>query len=321
MIRFQFYDTLIAVFELPHPFAQVSFPKAKQFNTMYTPPLPLLFLAALCLTLLPAHAEEVLTTPAVYIAANANRSITFKTPLDATLLKSVSLVNVAQQGACSTEETSLAVALFHDVHNLTVGFNHSSSWAQFIGTNTSGTITVGITALSCACNISVVAVFYYVDPTPVTVSSGVKVIGSTADVKTYVPLSEYFVSGMTLRLVNLVDCENPSFQVLMMDVALAYVSRTFTAVGDTLTLGTNTLLHVYGTSGRPSVNPTVVVAGISSTCVASFVIDLSCHHVDIPTTMPPPPPSNRSPSCLSLPSPTHRPPSDPPASSLPPLWI
>ena len=257
---------------------------------MHRTPLTPLLLVALCLTHLPAQAEEVVTTPAVYIAANANHTISFETPLEATLLKSVSLVNVAQQGACRAKEASLAVLLLDDMHTPTVGFNHSNPWVQFIGTNTSGAITVEITALSCACNISVVAVFYSVDPTPVKVSTGPMVIGSVgANMKTDVPLSESYVSGMTLHLLSLVNCgNNPSFQVaimLSMDVS-TIVNTTFTAVGDTLTMHTNTLLH--GTTGAPSMNPFVYLEGISSDCVANFVMDLACHHVDIPATMAPP---------------------------------
>ena len=285
---------------------------------MHRTPLTPLLLAALCLTHLPAQAEEVLTAPAVYIAANANHTITFETPLDATLLKSVSLVNVAQQGACRAKEASLAVKLLDGMHTPTVGFNHSNPWVQFIATNTSGAITVEITALSCACNISVVAVFYYLDPTPVKVSSGPMVIeAGGALMKIDVPLSESYVSGMTLRLLTLVNCgNNPSFQVAIVMDPFTEVGATFRAVGDTLTMHTNTLLH--GTTGAPSMNPFVDCYGISSNCVANFVMDLACHHVDIPTTMAPP-------TAVPTSVPPHTPPASghrcPPASSLPSPWM
>ena len=246
-----------------------------------------LFLAALCLTLLTVDAEQVVQTAEVDIAANTHHVFTFETPLTATLLKSVSLVNVAQQGSCGNKEVPLSVELAGKVHNPKIGFNNSE-WVQFVGTNTSSSVTtVGVTVLNCASRLKAVAVFYTVDPKPVVVSSEPKVIGARRGrmLDVHVPLGSSYVTDVTLRLLNLVNCDDTPFEVYL--IAAAPTNATFTEVGDALAVSYDALLQP-DVFRRLSVPAFVSVSGLPSTCIANFVVDVDCHHVDIPLTGAPP---------------------------------
>ena len=250
-----------------------------------------LFLAAFCLTLLTVDAEQVVQTAEVDIAANAHHVFTFETPLTATLLKSVSLVNIAQQGSCANKEVPLSVELAGNVYNQKIGFNNSE-WVQFVGTNTSSSVTtVGVTVLNCASRLKAVAVFYTIDPKPVVVSSEPKVIGgegATMDVT--VPVESSYVASATLRVVNLVNCGGKSFEVQFGTdfMGSGDENASISHVGDHLTFAYGNMLQLSEYSSSMSLTLWVLLKGFPSGCVANFVVDLDCHHVDIPRTVAPP---------------------------------
>ena len=249
-----------------------------------------LFLAALCLTLLTVHAEQVVQTAEVDIAANAHHTFTFETPLTATLLKSVSLVNVAQQGSCATDTLQVSVVIADTVYNQKIGFNNSE-WVQFVGTNTSSSVTtVDVTVLNCASRLKAVAVFYTIDPKPVVVSSEPKVIGDGGEILSVtVPVESSYVASATLRVVNLVNCDGKSFEVQFgTTYTVGTKNTTISHVGDTITVDDGNMLQLPRYSSSMSLTTYVLVRDLPSACVANFVVNLDCHHVDIPLTGAPP---------------------------------
>ena len=279
--------TIIAVVwsrSLPRPPYIICLTDKKHSTMPYT-----LFLAAFCLTLLTVDAEQVVQTAEVDIAANAHHTFTFETPLTATLLKSVSLVNVAQQGSCANDTVQVSLAVADAVYNKKIGFNNSE-WVQFVGTNTSSSVTADVTVLNCASRLKAVAVFYYVDPTPLVLFSEPKVVsGSDGDgMDVTVPLDSSYVGSVTLRLLDLAGCDNKSYEVLFVS---AYTSTmlndTFAQVGDRLTFEYDHLFQLPSYESKIEVL-TWVLTEFPASCAANFVVELDCYHVDIPISVAPP---------------------------------
>ena len=243
-----------------------------------------LFLAAFCLTLLTVDAEQVVQTAEVDIAANAHHVFTFKTPLTATLLKSVSLVNVAQQGSCANKEVPLWVGLGENEINSKIGFNNSE-WVQFVGTNTSSSVTtLNVTVLNCASRLKAVAVFYTIDPKPVVVSSEPTVVGAEgAIINVTVPVGSSYVASATLRVVNLVNCGGKSFELIFaVTNVVSSKDATISHVGDTVTVAYGHMLQFPKHSSSMPLTTYVFFRDLPpSTCVESFVVNLNCHHIDM----------------------------------------
>ena len=254
---------------------------------MTTPKL----LLALCLTAVSAHADSaVVETAEVDVSAGGSHTFTLKTPSTHTLLKEVAVVNMAQRGECAVQLVSLVVQRDGgDVANVRLGFN-GSEWSQFVGTNTTAVFTkVQVIVLNCAVRVKVVGVFYHVEETFVTVASDPLLISSSASMPVDVPLSHTFVSGATLRLLNLLNCANTSFDVRFgFGWGAENNETTFDSAGDSITVVDGQLHQVSQYPSGVSVTTWVYLDNLPSTCVANFVVELACHHVDIPLTVAPP---------------------------------
>ena len=248
-------------------------------------------LLALCLTAVSAHADSaVVETAEVDVSAGGSHTFTLKTPSTHTLLKEVAVVNVAQRGECAVQQVPLVVQRDGgDVANVRLGFN-GSEWSQFVGTNTTqNTTAMQVIVLNCAVRVKVVGVFYHVEETFVAVASDPLLISSSASMPVDVPLSHTFVSGATLRLLNLLNCANTSFDVRFgFGWGAENNETTFDSAGDSITVVDGQLHQVSQYPSGVSVTTWVYLDNLPSTCVANFVVELACHHVDIPLTVAPP---------------------------------
>ena len=270
---------------------------------MTTPKL----LLALCLTAVSAHADSaVVETAEVDVSAGGSHTFTLKTPSTHTLLKEVAVVNTAQRGECTDDQVPVNVRLDNlGVTSAHLGFN-GSEWSHFVGTNTTqNTTDILMVVFDCAVRVKVVGVFYHVEETFMAIESSSRSLNSAVNtIAVDVPLSHTFVSGATLRLLNLLNCANTSFDVRfgLSRFAVYNNETTFDSAGDSITVVDGQLHQVSQYPSGVSVTTWVYLDNLPSTCVANFVVELACHHVDIPLTVAPPswaPPTPWPPSTVT----------------------